>query len=136
VAGQQALGHYTHEKSSVGCAAALATLDCLELDGLLQRADQIGSRARERLNRLRPRVPLIREIRCIGALIGVELVLADGQAARDAAERVMYACLSQGLSFKVGQGNVLNLSPPLIISDQQLDTALDILEHALLSVVA
>jgi len=48
----------------------------------------------------------------------------------------MYACLSQGLSFKVGQGNVLNLSPPLIISDQQLDTALDILEHALLSVVA
>jgi 4-aminobutyrate aminotransferase len=136
VAGEQALGHYTHEKSSVGCAAALATLDCLELDGLLQRADQIGARARERLNRLRPRVPLIREVRCIGALIGVELVLADGQAARDAAELVMYACLSQGLSFKVGQGNVLNLSPPLIISDQQLDTALDILEHALLSVVA
>jgi 4-aminobutyrate aminotransferase len=134
VAGQQALGHYTHEKSSVGCAAALATLDCLELDGLLQRAEAIGARVTQRLGRLRQRLPLIHEIRCIGALIGVELVHADGTPARDEAERVMYACLSGGLSFKVGQGNVLNLSPPLIISDQQLDRALDILEQALLTV--
>jgi 4-aminobutyrate aminotransferase len=136
LAGRQALGHYTHEKSSVGCAAALATLDCLELDGLLARADLIGARIGRRLEALRARVPLVAEVRCIGALAGVELTLPGGAPARDAAERVMYACLASGLSFKVGQGNVLNLSPPLVISDAELDTALGILEQALLAVAA
>lgn len=133
VAGQQALGHYTHEKSSVGCAAALATLDCLELDGLLDRAYFIGNRIKARLDDLRQRVPLISEVRCIGALVGVELALPDGKPARDEAERVMYESLANGLSFKIGQGNVLNLSPPLIIGDDELDAALSILERALLA---
>jgi 4-aminobutyrate aminotransferase len=136
VAGQQALGHYTHEKSPVGCAAALATLDCLELDGLLDRASSIGSRIRTRLEDLRRRVPLISEVRCIGALVGVELTVSGGEPARQQAERVMYECLSGGLSFKIGQGNVLNLSPPLVISDVELDAALGILGQALLSVAA
>lgn len=136
VAGDRALGHYTHEKSSVGCAAALATLDCLVQDGLLERAGEIGARMRARLEALRARVPLIAEVRVIGALCGVELVRADGSAARDEAEAVMYACLSAGLSFKVGQGNVLNLSPPLVIGDADLERALDILEAALLQVAA
>ena len=134
VAGAVALGHYTHEKSSVGCAAALATLDCLELDGLLGRAAAIGERIRDRLERLRPRVPLVCDVRCIGALVGVELTRRSGEPACDEAERVMYECLARGLSFKVGQGNVLNLSPPLVIGDTELDTALGILEQALVAV--
>jgi 4-aminobutyrate aminotransferase len=134
VAGEQALGHYTHEKSPVGSAAALATLDCLELDGLLARAGVIGERIRSRLGNLRKRVPLIADIRCIGALIGVELALSDGRPACEEAERVLYACLSNGLSFKIGKGNVLNLSPPLVIEDSDLDLALEILEQALLNV--
>jgi 4-aminobutyrate aminotransferase len=136
VAGDVAIGHYTHEKSSVGCAAALATLDCLELDGLLGRADVIGRRIKSRLDGLRTRVPLVFEVRCIGALAAVELARPGGEPARDEAERVMYECLANGLSFKVGQGNVLNLSPPLVISDAELDTALSILERALVSVTA
>ena len=136
LAADVALGHYTHEKSSVGCAAALATLDCLELDGLLGRAAAIGQRIRRRLDRLRAHVPLVSDVRCIGALVGVELTLPGGEPARHEAERVMYECLANGLSFKVGQGNVLNLSPPLVITDAQLDTALEILERALLTVSA
>ncbi|MGA2708501.1 MAG: aspartate aminotransferase family protein [Steroidobacteraceae bacterium] len=136
IAGGQALGHYTHEKSSVGCAAALATLACLEEDGLLERANAIGARMMVRLEALKARVPLVCDVRGLGALVGVELALPDGQPACDAAERVMYACLSNGLSFKIGQGNVLNLSPPLITSDAQLDSALSILEHALIRVAA
>ncbi len=134
IAGEQALGHYTHEKSSVGCAAALATLDCLELDGLLARAGVIGSRIATRLAAVKSRLALIGEVRVLGALAGVELVRADSTPARDEAERVMYACLGRGLSFKVGQGNVLNLSPPLTITDAELDGALDILERALVEV--
>jgi len=136
VAGGAALGHYTHEKSSVGCAAALATLDCLQLDGLLARADVIGQRVRTRLDALRARLPLVSDVRCVGALVGVELTNPDGEPACDAAERVMYECLANGLSFKVGQGNVLNLSPPLVISDPELDQALSILEQALIAVAS
>ncbi len=136
VAGDRALGHYTHEKSSVGCAAALATLDCLVEDGLLARAGAIGRVMDGRLRALAARSSLVGEVRTIGALCGVELVRADGSPARDEAERVMYACLTAGLSFKVGQGNVLNLSPPLVIDDAELDRALGILEQAILAVAA
>ncbi|MCE7876040.1 MAG: hypothetical protein DYH14_01685, partial [Betaproteobacteria bacterium PRO3] len=52
----------------------------------------------------------------------------DGSPARDEAERVMYGCLARGLSFKIGQGNVVTLSPPLVIGEGDLDRALDILE--------
>ncbi len=136
VAAAVSLGHYTHEKSSVGCAAALAALDVLESDHLLERAVAIGERMQRRLERVREHVPLLAQVRCIGALVGVELRQPDGTAANDAAERVMYSCMTRGLSFKVGQGNVLNLSPPLVITDAELDAALDILEAALREVQA
>ena len=131
VAGERALGHYTHEKSPIGCAAALAALDCLQHDGLLERAQAIGQRMHLRLDALRGRSPWVREVRSIGALLGVELCAPDGTPAPVQAEAVMYRCLTQGLSFKIGQGNVLNLSPPLIIDDVELDHALDVLVDAL-----
>ncbi|OIQ85340.1 5-aminovalerate aminotransferase DavT [mine drainage metagenome] len=131
VAGDRALGHYTHEKSPVGCAAALATLDCLQHDGLLERAQAIGRRMRQHLDAVRGELPWVREVRSIGALLGVELCAPDGTPAPEQAESVMYRCLSGGLSFKVGQGNVLNLSPPLVIDDAELDRALDVLVAAL-----
>ncbi len=134
VAGDVSLGHYTHEKSSVGCAAALAALDVLESEHLLERAVTIGQRMQQRLLALRQRVPLLADVRCIGALVGVELRLPDGRPAREAAERVMYACMARGLSFKVGQGNVLNLSPPLVITDAELNTAMEALEASLIEV--
>ena len=132
VAADRALGHYTHEKSSVGCAAALATLDVIDDEGLLARAAALGARALERLREARKRLPLIGDVRGIGLLLGVELVdPASGAPAREAAERVLYECLSAGLSFKVGQGNVLVLAPPLVIAERDLDRALEIVEQAI-----
>ena len=68
-------------------------------------------------------------------MVGVELVEAPATRtpARELAERVFYACLEQGLSFKISQGNVLTLSPPLVISKSDLDHALDIVEAAVLA---
>jgi len=131
VAGDRALGHYTHEKSSVGCAAALATLDVIADDGLLARTLTLGARALARLRDLAARHPLVGEVRGIGLLLGVELVRADGSPARREAERVMYDCLARGLAFKVGQGNVINLSPPLVIAEADLDRALGILDDVI-----
>jgi 4-aminobutyrate aminotransferase len=132
VAADRALGHYTHEKSSVGCAAALATLDVVEDGRLCERATRLGERALARLREMRRRVPVVGDVRGIGLLLGVELVdPASGAPARDLAERVHYECLSSGLSFKVGQGNVLVLSPPLVIGEADLDRALDVVEQAI-----
>ena len=70
-------------------------------------------------------------MRGVGLLLGVELADAQGRPANAQAERTMYECLSRGLSFKVGQGNVLTRSPPLVIGEDDLDRALDILDASL-----
>lgn len=127
------LGHYTHEKSSVGCAAALATLDVIRDEALVERSAELGARALARLHELAARHPLIGGVRGLGLLLGVELVTdrASMAPARDAAEAVMYRCFAHGLSFKIGQGNVLALTPPLTLSPAELDRALLILDAAL-----
>ena len=135
VAGDRALGHYTHEKSSVGCAAALATLEVIENERLLERSRGLGEKALERLREIQRRHPLVADIRGIGLLLGIEL-RRDGRPAAHEAEQVMYRCLARGLSFKVGQGNVLTLSPPLIIAERELDSALAIVDAALSEVEA
>jgi 4-aminobutyrate aminotransferase len=134
VAGDRALGHYTHEKSSVGCAAALATLDVIADERLCARATRLGERALARLYEVQRRLRVVGDVRGNGLLLGDELVDPVSHApARDLAERVLYECLSNGMSFKVGQGNVLVLSPPLVIDEADLDRALDIVERAIMT---
>jgi 4-aminobutyrate aminotransferase len=123
VGAERALGHYTHEKSPVGCAAALAALDVIEEEKLLLRSRTLGERSLARLRRMKHES--IVEVRGVGLLLAVELADAG------LAEEVLYRCLSRGLSFKVGQGNVLVLAPPLVISEPDLDRALDIVEQSL-----
>jgi 4-aminobutyrate aminotransferase len=130
VAADRALGHYTHEKSSVGCAAALATLEVIESERLLERANALGARALERLRAAQARLPAIVDVRGIGLLLAVEL------SKPDLAEQVLYRCLSRGLSFKVGQGSVIVLAPPLVIEEADLDRALSILEEEIAGVCA
>jgi 4-aminobutyrate aminotransferase len=135
IAGDRSLGHYTHEKSSVGCAAALATLEVIEHEGLLEKSRALGARALERLQETQRRHPLVADTRGIGLLLGIELS-HEGRPASYQAEQVMYQCLARGLSFKIGQGNVLTLSPPLVIAPEELDQALDIIDAALTAVEA
>ena len=133
VAEDQALGHYTHEKNPVACAASLATLEVIEEEDLLERAETLGRYAKGRLEALRSRVPLIHEVRGIGLVLGLVLRLPDGGRATEVADRVLYEALSRGLSFKVTMGSILTLTPPLTISKEELDEALDILESCFLA---
>ena len=125
VAGDRALGHYTHEKSSVGCAAALATLDVIRDEDLLARSRELGAQGLARLRSMRAEHACIREVRGLGVSLGMEL--SDARLA----EAVMYGCLERGLSFKVGGGTVLTLCPPLTIEAEELAAALDIVADAL-----
>ncbi len=133
ITGDRALGHYTHEKSSVGCAAALATLDCLRDEGLIEASIRLGEHAMRRLETMKQKFALVHEVRGLGLHLGIELRI-DDKPASDEADAVLYHSLSHGLSYKVGGGCVLTLCPPMTISQQQLDQALDIVELGLESV--
>lgn len=132
-ASQVSLGHYTHEKSPVGCAAALATIEVIEQESLLAKVKDDEAYVRDRLWAMQSRYSLIGDIRGMGLLWGIELVTCREAKSRalDEAESILYRCLELGLSFKVSQGNVLQLSPPLIIERGELERALDIVEQAI-----
>ncbi|EIC5073240.1 TPA: aspartate aminotransferase family protein [Vibrio parahaemolyticus] len=133
---QISMGHYTHEKSPIGCAAALATMEAIEQDGLLDKAKADSQFMRAKLLEMKAKYPVIGDVRGIGMLWGIELVTDHESKARayDEAEAVLYQCLNNGVSFKVSQGNVIQLSPPLIITREQLTEALAIFEEAIAKV--
>ncbi|HOE42885.1 MAG TPA: aminotransferase class III-fold pyridoxal phosphate-dependent enzyme, partial [Rhodoferax sp.] len=138
LAGAYAFGHYTHEKNPVTAAAALATLDIIEREQLVDNAASVGAYALERLQDMRRQHPLIGDVRGRGLLIGIELVTdrAAKTPATDVAEAVLYAAMSRGLSFKTTMGNVLTWTPPLITSHEQMAQALDILDQCLREIAA
>ncbi|MFH1137290.1 MAG: aspartate aminotransferase family protein [Pseudomonadota bacterium] len=130
---EKSLGHYTHEKSPVGCAAALAAIKVIEREGLVPRAEALGRHALARLRDIMARRPLVGDVRGLGLVLGLELV-TDRRAKTPApaeAEDAMYRSLAKGLSFKVSQGNFLTLAPPLTIAPAELERALDIIDESL-----
>ncbi len=126
-----ALGHYTHEKTPLGSAAALAVIQVIETEGLLAQALCKGRHALARLEALKLKHAAVGSVTGIGLQLAVELVDANGKPAAEMAERVLYRCLTLGLSFKVAGGNILSLAPPLTIQMQEIERALDILDLAL-----
>ena len=133
--GDWALGHYTHEKNPVTARAALTTIEIIEDEDLVANASRIGEIALDRLEEMRRRLPQIGDVRGRGLLIGLELVKDRETKApdNDLAEAVLYAALDQGLSFKTSMGNVVTLTPPLIVNEQEMLKALDIIEASIVS---
>jgi 4-aminobutyrate aminotransferase len=125
VAGDYAIGHYTHEKNPVTTRAALTTIQIIEDEGLVEQAARVGAHALARLNDM--------NVRGRGLLIGIELVEErdSKKPAADLAEAVLYSALDNGVCFKITMGNVLTLTPPLITTEAQMDTALDVIDQAL-----
>lgn len=136
VAGDRALGHYTHEKSPVACAAGLAAIESIEEDGLLENAASMGKYALDSMREMKTRHAMIGDVRGLGLLMGMELVKTDGsgEKAVEEAERVMYGALTRGLSFKLTMGSILTLTPALTITKEEMDRALAILEECLTEV--
>jgi 4-aminobutyrate aminotransferase len=133
VAIEHSIGHFTHEKSPVGSAAGIAVLDFIEKENLLERTIILEKYVNERLTNMQEKYPIIGDVRGIGLLWAIEIVKnkKTKERACDEAESIMYYCLKQGLSFKVSKGNVIMLSPPLIITEEQMNNALQIIEQAI-----
>ncbi|MEX0286588.1 MAG: aspartate aminotransferase family protein [Paracoccaceae bacterium] len=134
VCGDYAIGHYTHEKNPVTARAGLTTIQIIEEEGLVDRSARLGCAAVDRLHERLGDHPHVGDVRGRGLMWGVEIVTDRDtrQEDPDRAERIFYACLAQGLSFKISAGNVLTLSPPLTISEADLNRALAIVEEAIL----
>jgi 4-aminobutyrate aminotransferase len=131
------LGHYTHEKNPLGSAAALATIEFIESRSILEKVLENEDFMHKELNILKDKYSVIGDIRGVGLLWGIELVKnrETKEKAIKLSEQIMYASIKRGLSFKVAQGNVIQLSPPLTISMLELKFAISIIDEVLLEYV-
>jgi 4-aminobutyrate aminotransferase len=136
MAAEKAVGHYTHEKNPVACVAALATIEIIESEGLLQNATDLGNYALEQMRQMTGEFPIIGDVRGLGLLMGMELVKdrATMERAKDEAEALMYYSLSHGLNFKLTMGNIVTLTPPINLTRDEMDTALKVLRNGLKAV--
>jgi 4-aminobutyrate aminotransferase len=136
IVADRALGHYTHEKSPVACAAALATIEYIQKHNLVDHARKLGRYSLKRLNKMMQAHPLIGDVRGLGLFLGIELVKdrKTRERASEEAEAVMYGALSKGVSFKLTMGNIISLTPALTITKDEMNKALDIIEDSITEV--
>lgn len=107
----------------IACRAALATIETIEADGLLERAKQIGDTFRSRFQKLLQKLPVIRDVRVQGCMIGVELAVEGAP--------IVAKCLERRLLINCTHSTVLRLLPALNLTDEQIDEGFAILEAVL-----
>ncbi|MBI4305821.1 MAG: aspartate aminotransferase family protein [Chloroflexi bacterium] len=120
--------------SPISCAAALANLDVIEREGLVAAAGEKGEHMMKLLAPLKDRHSLVGDVRGIGLFIGIELVKDEAKTPANAeAAAVKKECLSRGISIGVGgfYQNILRVSPPLIITREEMDHAAGVIDEAL-----
>jgi len=124
----------TYGGNPLACAAALATIETIELDGMLDRAKQIEKLMKDKLNRMQADDDRIGDVRGRGAMIAVELVKpGSSEPDPDLTKALTTLAHAQGvLVLSCGTfGNVLRFLPPLTISDELLLEGLDVLAEIL-----
>ncbi len=117
----------------VSCAAACATIDTIESDGLLENAGKVGAYALERLKSLQKKRPFISDVRGLGLMIGIEICKEDGSPDTERMKGILRNCLKNGLVIvECGiDRNIARLMPPLIVTEIEMAKALDIFEEAI-----
>lgn len=108
--------------------AALATIETIEEEGLLDRAVQIGERFHDRFTALKAKCPLILDVRVKGCMIGVELAVEGAPAVQ--------ACLEKGLLINCTHNTTIRLLPAINLADEQIDDGCDIIDSVLMGLKA
>jgi 4-aminobutyrate aminotransferase/(S)-3-amino-2-methylpropionate transaminase len=130
----------TFAGNPLSCAAANAVLDIFERDNLLERANIIGDHFQQRAQQWRDRHEIIGDVRGLGAMRAIELVKSreTREPAPEETKRITQYCYEHGLiTITAGTyGNVIRMLVPLVITDEQLDEALDVLGDAIASVAS
>ncbi len=117
----------------VSCAAAVATIEVIEREQLLEKTALSGERITARLERLQEDCPVIADVRGVGHMIGIEVVDDRGLPDSALCAKVLDYCLEKGvILISCGLNrNVIRFAPPLIATESQIDEALDILAEAM-----
>ncbi|MEJ2167253.1 MAG: 4-aminobutyrate--2-oxoglutarate transaminase [Desulfobacterales bacterium] len=124
----------TYGGNPVACAAALAVLDAFEEENLLAKSVALGEKLKSRFEKWQKDFPIIGEIRGLGAMLGLALFKGDKKApAADEAKQLAAFCLAKGLLVLVcgSYGNVVRVLAPFVITDEQLEKGLAIMEAGL-----
>jgi 4-aminobutyrate aminotransferase len=119
----------------VACAAALATIQVIE-GGLVHNAEQVGGYLREKLTELQSTHSVIKEVRGLGLMIGVEFAKPDAKRTPDPKlrDQVMQTCFEQGLLLLNCGESTLRFCPPLIVNREQVEAAVAIFDAAIKTV--
>jgi 4-aminobutyrate aminotransferase/(S)-3-amino-2-methylpropionate transaminase len=119
----------------LSCEAALAAIEAIEKNHLNDRAMMLGERFRERAAEWQRKAPIIGDIRGIGAMQAFEIVKPDGSRAPDAeaTKQITRYCYQHGVILVTAgtYGNIIRLLMPLVITNEQIDEAMDVIESAL-----
>jgi 4-aminobutyrate aminotransferase len=119
----------------VSCAAAVATIDTIRDEGLLQNAKKSGEYLLSRLKELKAKHKMIGDARGLGLMTAIEFIVpgTNREPNTTAAEKFLNECLSRGLlMYPCGlYGHVVRLAPPLNVTRQQIDEAMSIADQSL-----
>jgi len=116
----------------MACAAALASIEVIEEENLLERAAHLEKIALERMQKMKDEHPIIGDVRGKGCLFGIELVKdrSTKEPFDKAGELVYQKAFRKGLAW-IPAGHILRMSPPIIMEDEVMFKALDIIDEAL-----
>ena len=116
----------------MACAAALASIEVIEEEGILEHVRELERFFVKRLQRMKSEHPIIGDVRCKGCLMGVELVKdrATKEPFVEAGERVYQKAFRKGLAW-IPAGHILRMSPPLIMEEPVAAKAMDLIDEAI-----
>jgi acetylornithine/N-succinyldiaminopimelate aminotransferase len=109
--------------NALACAAAVAVIEAIEEENLLENAAEMGKYTKEKLDLLKQKHSIIDHVRSVGLMIGVQLTSPGSQ--------IVDKCLEKGLRINCTQGTVLRFMPPMIVTKSQIEEAVDILDNVL-----
>jgi len=128
----------TFAGNPLSCAAALAVLDLFDREELLARANELGNHFQKRAKEWQKRWAIVGDVRGLGGMQAIELVKSaeTREPAADEAKQVTQYCYEHGLiTITAGSySNVIRVLVPLVVTDEQLNEGLDVLEAALQTV--
>lgn len=116
----------------MGCAAALASIEVIEEEGILENVRSVGNRIMDRMERMKEAHPIIGDVKGKGFLLGIELVKdkTTKEPFEEAGKLVYQKAFRRGLAW-IPAGHILRMSPPLIMDDRYAMMGLDIIEEAI-----
>ena len=119
--------------NAVAAAAAVATIDAIRDEHLVENAATQGARLQAGLRELQAEYPIIGDVRGLGLMVGVEFTHPDRTPAAEMAARVQKACLARDLLLLTcgAYGNVIRWIPPLVVNSAQIDAALAVFNEAM-----